>query len=193
MKLIGSHLLNILGKHQSSRILDIGCGNGALAGLLHASGYEVVGVDADSSGIDIARKAFPGVEFHQVLIGGASTRFVSDVQGTFDTIIATDVIEHLYRPSDLIDYASRLLSANGRIVIGTPYHGYFKNLALSFVNGWDRHWSPNWDGGHIKFFSRRTLTELFYKQGYVMNEFVGAGRAPFLWHSMLLVFERSPK
>ncbi len=49
-------LLNFLYKKENRKILDIGCGNGWLANLLIEKGYDVFGVDASVSGIDIAKK-----------------------------------------------------------------------------------------------------------------------------------------
>lgn len=72
-------------------------------------------------------------------------------------------------------------------MISTPYHGYLKNLALSAFNKWDKHHTPLWHGGHIKFWSRRTLTSLIEANGFRVTEFHGVGRAPWLWKSMILV------
>ncbi|MCL4468798.1 MAG: class I SAM-dependent methyltransferase [Deltaproteobacteria bacterium] len=44
----------------NARILDIGCGTGALAFCLHEMGYRVTGVDASSAMINIAKKNNPG-------------------------------------------------------------------------------------------------------------------------------------
>jgi len=81
----------------------------------------------------------------------------------------------------------RLLRDGGRLICSTPYHGYAKNLALAVSGKFDRHWSPLNVGGHIKFWSRRTLEELLQRSGFEIVEFVGAGRVPFLWKSMIMV------
>jgi hypothetical protein len=69
----------------------------------------------------------------------------------------------------------------------TPYHGYLKNLALSVFDKWDFHHTPLWHGGHIKFWSKRTLTQLLTDSGFDVVEFHGVGRLPYLWKSMVLV------
>lgn len=73
------------------------------------------------------------------------------------------------------------------MVITTPYHGYLKNLALSLLDKWDVHHTPLWHGGHIKFWSRATLTELLDRHGFDVVGFSGVGRVPYLWKSMVLV------
>ena len=76
--------------------------------------------------------------------------------------------------------------SSGTLIITTPYHGYFKNLALAAAGKLDGHFTVLWDGGHIKFFSRRTLTALLELEGFEVTAFCGAGRWPYLWKSMVL-------
>jgi len=42
-------------------------------------------------------------------------------------------------------------------------------------------------GGHIKFWSRATLTALLAEEGFTVAHFEGAGRLPYLWKSMVVV------
>lgn len=74
----------------------------------------------------------------------------------------------------------------GEIIISTPYHGYLKNLVISLLNGWDKHFTALWDGGHIKFWSRKTLTQLLEEFGFEIVAFKGSGRLPYLWKSMFI-------
>ena len=73
----------------------------------------------------------------------------------------------------------------------TPYHGYLKNLAISLAGAWDRHLDPIWDGGHIKQFSRKTITRLLIDSGFVLKKFGGVGRVPWLWKSMIVLALKS--
>ena len=43
-----------------------------------------------------------------------------------------------------------------------------------------------WDGGHIKFFSRRTLEAMLSEQGLIVSAFLGVGRCPYFWKSMFV-------
>src|SRR6185369_5842127 len=92
-------------------ICDLGCGNGHITGRLAALGYEVTGVDASSSGIGIARRAYPNVEFVEALID-------RDLRlGQFDLVVSSDVIEHMYRPSDLLEATVAQLKAGGHVLL----------------------------------------------------------------------------
>ncbi|HJP91871.1 MAG TPA: methyltransferase domain-containing protein [Pyrinomonadaceae bacterium] len=164
-------------------ICDLGCGNGHISGRLAALGYQVTGVDGSSSGIQIARRAYPGVQFVEALIDRDIKKRISPEQ--FDLVISSDVIEHMYRPSDLLDAAFSSLKPGGQILIGTPYHGYLKNLVLAVSGKMDAHFSALHDGGHIKFFSVRTLSNLMTTHSFEDLRFTFYGRAPLLWKNMI--------
>lgn len=160
-------------------ICDLGCGNGHITGRLAKLGYQVTGVDASASGIQIARRAYPNVNFVEALIDRELSL------GQFDLVVSSDVIEHMYRPSDLLEAARALLKPGGQILLGTPYHGYLKNLVLAATGKMDAHFSALHDGGHIKFFSVKTLSMLMRTHGFNDLNFTFYGRAPRLWKNMI--------
>jgi 2-polyprenyl-3-methyl-5-hydroxy-6-metoxy-1,4-benzoquinol methylase len=181
---ISKPLLQLL-DHQSNRsILDMGCGNGSLVRFLLERGYDSYGVDASVSGIDIASRAHPDrfglVDFSEPVL---PEQFK---ERSFDTILSTEVIEHLYDPRAFIKLCKGILPPGGQIILSTPYHGYLKNLLISITGKWDKHMNPLWDGGHIKLWSGNTLTALLEEQGFKVTAFSGCGRIPYLWKSMLI-------
>lgn len=161
-------------------ICDLGCGNGHIAGRLASLGYDVTGIDASRSGIGIAQRTYPNVKFIEALID----RNLTGPQN-FDLVISSDVIEHMYRPSDLLEVARELLKPRGHILLGTPYHGYLKNLALAVSGRMDTHFCALHDGGHIKFFSVKTLSRLVTTHAFEDLSFTFYGRAPWLWKNMI--------
>ena len=106
----------------------------------------------------------------------------------FNLVVSMEVVEHVYSPRQWARGCYKALKPGGFLICSTPYHGYLKNLALSLFNKWDSHWSPLYEGGHIKFWSRKTLTKLLSDAGFRAEgiSFRGAGRLPYLWKSMLL-------
>lgn len=163
-------------------ICDLGCGNGHIAGRLNLHGYQVTGIDASRSGIAIAQHAYPTVTF-------VEARLDHDIEqlglSKFDLVISSDVIEHLYRPSDLVAAAYSLLKPGGHVLLGTPYHGYLKNLAIAITGRMDSHYSVLHDGGHIKFFSVKTLSQIMLAHSFERLTFTFYGRAPWLWKNMI--------
>ena len=172
---------------QKLRILDLGCGNGSLSHAIAQQGYEVVGVENSEQGVTIARNSFPDCYFIQSSIYDLP---YLDLQNSFDIVIAVEVIEHLLYPKELAKAARKCLKPNGRLIITTPYHGYLKNLILALSGKMDDHFTALWDGGHIKFFSVKTLSSLLEEEGYTSIDFKFAGRLPYIWKSMLCSCER---
>ena len=156
--------------------------------LLRA-GYDVYGVDASATGISQASAEWPDRFFVYDLSREVLPPEISGVR--FTTVISTEVIEHLYDPRGLLRTARDVLRTGGRLIISTPYHGYLKNLALAISGKLDDHFTVLWGGGHIKFFSRRTLEQMLREQGFIPTRFFGAGRFPWLWKSMLIEAQSS--
>lgn len=177
------HLLDML-EGTTGPVLDLGCGNGAVARSLRSNGYDAYGVDGSESGIALANSAEPG----RFYVADLSTRRLPEALADkrFGAVISTEVIEHLYDPRALVKLARDLLAPGGHFIVSTPYHGYLKNLAMALGGKLDPHFTVLWDGGHIKFFSRKTLEAMLREQGFELVQFAGAGRLPYLWKSMLV-------
>ena len=177
-------LLGLLDKTNNTCILDVGCGNGYLVNYLISLGYNAYGTDASEKGIAIAKQTNPDRFFVQDL---STDKLPLELQHLkFDTVIATELIEHLYDPEDFIVFCKQALDGKGEIILSTPYHGYLKNLVLSLFNKWDTHLDPFWVGGHIKFWSAATLSRLVTKNGFTDVIFKGCGRIPYFWKSMII-------
>ena len=168
---------------KARRILDLGCGNGAFCQELVRAGFEAVGCDPSKDGIRFATEAVPSATFKRV---GVDDDPATLAERDFDVVVSTEVVEHLFLPRHLPHFAFQVLRPGGHLIVSTPYHGYLKNLLLSIANKWDAHHTPFWDGGHIKFWSRKTLTMLLEQEGFRVTHFIGAGRLPYLWKSMIV-------
>ena len=183
---IAAPVLSLLDPKINKNILDVGCGNGSLVKYFVKNGYNAYGTDASESGIKLAAE-FSADRF------AVQDLSIDELPGkfdhlTFDTITATEVIEHLYDPRGFVKFCKKILLKNGggEIILTTPYHGYIKNLALAIAGKWDQHADPLWDGGHIKLWSKNKLSALLIEQGFTITNFVGCGRVPYLWKSMII-------
>jgi 2-polyprenyl-3-methyl-5-hydroxy-6-metoxy-1,4-benzoquinol methylase len=188
---ITPRVLDELATLKVKRVLDLGSGNGSLCGHMAAHGFDVCGVDYDQAGIDLSRQIHPGVRFHRFGVQDDPAELLA-LESPFEAVVSTEVIEHLYSPHLLPAFARAVLAPGGKLVITTPYHGYLKNLALALTDKWDHHHTALWHGGHIKFWSRKTITALLESQGFQVERFGGVGRLPYLWKSMVVVAIRQP-
>ena len=170
-------------------ILDAGCGGGYIIDKLYNKGYKNIwGFDLSESGIKLAKDTYKLLEdrftLHNCYEQNLSTVFPHT---NYDVILSVEVIEHLYNPGIYIENIRHWLKDGGYLILTTPYHGYLKNLAISLTNKFDWHVNPLQDGGHIKFFSKKTLCQLLNENGFDIIKFYGCGRLPYLWKSMIFV------
>ena len=189
-----SYLMPTLGKilnglKNDRRIFDLGCGNGSMAAWLDANGWDVAGVDPSEQGIGQANKAWP----HLKLLVGSCYDDLAQKHGKFPVVISLEVVEHVYAPREYARCLFNLLEPGGAAVISTPYHGYWKNLALATTGKMDSHFTALWDHGHIKFWSVRTLRALLCEAGFSVKEVHRVGRIPILAKSMILVATKPAK
>lgn len=93
------------------RVLEIGCGWGAMAAHLHAAGAEVTAISLSDAQLDHARRHFPGVAFRK--------QDYRDVDGRFDGIVSVEMVEAVgraYWPA-YFDTIARVLVPGGRAAI----------------------------------------------------------------------------
>ena len=167
------------------RVFDLGAGNGAFVARLRAEGFDASGADPSESGVAIAKAAGLRVEVGSG-DGDLAMRF-----GRFQAVTCLEVIEHCHYPRKVARCIHDLLEPGGLAVISTPYHGYWKNLALALTNKMDAHFTALWDGGHVKFWSERTLALLLTEAGLNVEHVLRVGRIPPLAKSMVAVVRKA--
>ncbi|MEO1205469.1 MAG: class I SAM-dependent methyltransferase [Pseudomonadota bacterium] len=168
---------------RSRRVFDLGCGNGSVASLLTAKGYDVTGIDPSKEGIAQAKSAYPNLRLE---IGSAYDDLAGRY-GSFPAVISLEVVEHVYAPRDYARTLFDLVEPGGIAVLSTPYHGYIKNVALALSGKMDSHFTALWDHGHIKFWSIKTLGTLLVEAGFEAPSFRRVGRVPPLAKSMIAI------
>lgn len=176
-------------KGSRRRVFDLGCGNGAVANELSKLGYDVIGIDPSEQGISLAKRHYPSLKIEQ----GSAYDDLAAQYGRFPAVISLEVVEHVYFPRKYAATLFELVEEGGTAIISTPYHGYWKNLALALTGKMDSHFTALWDNGHIKFWSFRTLRVLLEEAGFQEISFQRVGRIPALAKSMIAVARKSKK
>ena len=83
-------VLKIIEDNYSQSVIDLGSGNEALCGFLKSKGINVIGVEQDVIGTEIASLKFPNVQFINSSIDEASE--ILDKHPRFDAVVSTEVI-----------------------------------------------------------------------------------------------------
>ena len=86
--------LSILEDYNFSKILDIGCGKGALTHNLKKKNNYVVGIDISQTAIDIANERFPDIDFICSDINDISN-YVHIVGGGVDLVFTSEVFSYI--------------------------------------------------------------------------------------------------
>ncbi len=107
---------------RGKRALDAGCGAGYGAAELARAALNVVGIDSSLDAIEYARAnyALTNLTFEQ-----ASCEALPHSDGSFDLIVAFEVIEHLANWSRFLREARRVLAINGQFIVSTPNKLYY--------------------------------------------------------------------
>jgi 2-polyprenyl-6-hydroxyphenyl methylase/3-demethylubiquinone-9 3-methyltransferase len=107
--------LEQLGDLVGRRVLDAGCGGGLVARELAAAGAEVVGVDRSLGSLGVARRA-AGPRFQPAQGRLERLPFAA---GSFDAVVAADVLEHLPDLPAAVAELARVLAPGGSLVFDT--------------------------------------------------------------------------
>lgn len=100
------------------RVLDLGCGTGYGSAILADVAAHVTGVDLDNKAIQTARKRYGGAQNLHYLCADCYGLPFDD--GSFDVVVANEMIEHVEDHDALIVEALRVLDRGGLLIVSTP-------------------------------------------------------------------------
>lgn len=110
-------LLELLGAVAGKALLDVGCGDGALALRLARRGAAVTGLDADPVMIASARRRTASEAAQLRLIEGQAERLPFN-DATFDSVLAVTVLCFIRDAERAVAEMVRVLRPGGRLIIG---------------------------------------------------------------------------
>lgn len=131
---------------RGSRILDFGCGEGALSERLKDDGYDVYSVDID------AKSFKAGTEFEQLDFNNAKETevFYEKHREEFDLVLGIEVIEHVENPWEYIRNLKKMVKTNGYILISTPnITSYYSRIRFLFYGRFTQFNDIDREYGHI--------------------------------------------
>lgn len=138
----------------SKLILDVGCGSGWIAKSLIPRGKKVVSLDVS--------KLNP-LKVHNQIKNENHFPFVADSfklpfkDDSFDCVIASEVIEHVYEPDKFLEELFRVVSKGGRMIISTPYKEKIRYHLCIHCN------KKTPENAHLHSFDENILKSLYTK------------------------------
>jgi methionine biosynthesis protein MetW len=159
-------------------LLDVGCWDGASCRAYGA--FErfasVCGVDITECAVDAARHH--GLEAALVDLNRDPLPFED---GRFDCVVMLAVLEHVMDPYQLLREAFRVLAAGGHLIVCVPNVASFSNRMRVLLGHPPRtSHDPGLDGGHLHYFTPRSLRELLAENGFDVIARAPTGGAPWL-------------
>ena len=120
--------------------VEVGCARGDVTNTLRdMCGGVWEGIDQSKAVLDLARIAFPDIEFHY-----DKPDYVP-LDRWFDTVVCTEVIEHVENEAALLVYLTSL--AKFKVIITTPCKAVG-------------------DPGHLRLYTKESLTDLLTQTGH---------------------------
>lgn len=167
--------------HPNERVLELGCATGYMTQYLtHVLHSNVVAVDISTTATRIARRFTP-----TVVAGDLNTQAVwkkISTFGQFDTVLASNVIEHLSDTNYQLSQIYRVLRRQGRLIIVVPNICWWRSRLWLLRGRWKYEEYGLFDKTHLRFFSLTSLREELHNAGFqVMDEaYDPAGGAKWL-------------
>jgi SAM-dependent methyltransferase len=122
---LGAPLLELLAPRPGERILDLGCGDGALTERVAALGCTVIGVDASPEMVAAARRR--GLEAY--VADGQDLRFMAE----FDAVLSNAALHWMRDADAVLRGVRRALRPGGRFVGEFGGHGNVAAITVALV------------------------------------------------------------
>ena len=163
-------------------IMDVGCGDGYLLAQFRHRFTELVGVELSSVRLNKACANLAGTRFRPIL--GSAEDMSMIASESIDRIISADTIEHVPDVYAATAEMHRVIKRGGVLVINTPNIAYLKRRALLLLGRFPSTSQSNeglgsdllFDGGHLHYFTFRSLTLLLERAGFQIRDNIGYGR-----------------
>jgi SAM-dependent methyltransferase len=174
---------NKLNLSESSSVLDMGCGEGRhTIGLFVDQQINAFGFDLSFDDLKIARSRlddFPTQKNEQsVCVFGVSD--INDMpfrDGSYDSVICSEVLEHVPSPEESVKELIRVLKPGGVLALSVPRF-LPEWICWQLSEGYQQ-----MPGGHVRIFKHKTLKQLATNEGMSYQGFHWAHglHSPYWW------------
>lgn len=170
---------------KAARFLDFGCGKGIITEKIRQlrPKYVIHGVDISPKALTIAKKRIKNGKFKLV----NQSQHIPYPANSFDIVLASDVLEHIYDTETAFGELARVLKPGGTLIISVPYNGKLK-MIIAILFGFEFYFSPS--SPHIRHFSPKTLRACVSNTGLSIKKIGYYGRFYPLSRGMFLAAQK---
>jgi len=159
-----------------SKILDFGCGEGALSQRLHDLGYIVVAADMNANDFKAKDVEFLQINFN---IRDEVEIFLNNNYEAFDAVLGIEIIEHIHNPWQYIDDLLKLVKKNGLVLITTPnITSWISRFTFLLSGRFHQFGDADLEYGHVAPISTWELNIILKEKKLEQIEFKEVGTLP---------------
>ncbi len=163
-------------------VMDIGCGDGSLLWQFRNRYRHLIGLEYSAERLRQAEANLAGLNFTPVR--GSAEDMAALADNSIDRIVTADVIEHIPDVYAASQEMFRVLKPGGWLVINTPNIAFIKKRVVLMLGRFPSTSQPNeglgsdvlFDGGHLHYFTFRSLRLVLERAGFEMVRPMGFGR-----------------
>ena len=155
------------------RVLDVGCGAGGVGRAIRGRADALVGIELDPAAADVARGVYDEV------LNGRVEDVLGDLSGTFDTVLAYDVLEHLADPGAVLRRLRPLAAPDALLHVSLPNARHWTLVRDLLVRGTFGYtaWGHR-DRTHLRWLTRSDLVRLLEENGWRVERTLHAPLTP---------------
>ena len=139
-------------------LLDVGAGTGAFSNEMNQSGWQVTGLEPDTTARQVALNKF-GLQLDE------PEKLFSLPANTFDAITMWHVLEHVHNLHGYLEQYHKILKPNGRLIIAIP------NYTSYDAQHYNEYWAAYDVPRHLYHFSPKSMDTLAVLKGFKIEAY----------------------
>lgn len=149
------HMLQRIAHTWGPRVLDLGCGTGALLEqvLAEQPDRKVTGLDLSAGMLEVAARRLGG---RAALVQGDSERLPFAAR-SFDVVYCNDSFHHYPAPEKVLEEVARVLEFGGAFLLGDCWAPQPQRAVLNFFMRWSSE-------GDVRIYSKKQMRDLLGAQ-----------------------------